>query len=209
MKRDPYIQTPRPSPAPQLPTVIGITSRHVQYVVIALVLLFIGGSIRTYMLMRPRPKPPFAVPDKDVQRDVQSALAASTAFAHDKIGVGVLRGTVILTGTVHQAWKQEGAANLAASIPGVMEVKNLIQVREIPEKEEAPWQPATDTPTAKPHSAPVESPEAKAQSLVQDGNWQLKNGHRDAAIKDFQAAMALSPGNYEAQSGLQEAEHMQ
>ena len=53
-----------------------------------------------------------------------------------------------------------------------------------------------------------DSPEARAQAFVDDGNLQITRKNYDAAIKDFQAALALQPGNYEAQSGLQEAKNL-
>ncbi|HTD24453.1 MAG TPA: tetratricopeptide repeat protein [Terriglobales bacterium] len=76
-----------------------------------------------------------------------------------------------------------------------------------PWQSETPSQTASPTPTAKPHPS-VETPEAKAQALVADGNEQLQRGNYDAAIKDFQAALALEPNNYAARSGLQEARHV-
>lgn len=78
---------------------------------------------------------------------------------------------------------------------------------ETPWRSETPSQTSSQTPTAKPHQS-VETPEAKAQALVADGNEQMQRGNYDAAIKDFQAALALEPNNYAARSGLQEAQHV-
>jgi hypothetical protein len=65
----------------------------------------------------------------------------------------------------------------------------------------------TPTTTKRAHQT-VETPEMKAQALVDDGNQQLQRGNHDAAIKDFQGALALEPNNYAARSGLQEAQRM-
>jgi len=113
---------------------------------------------------------------------------------------------------VHEQWKQEGAGSIASAVPGIVSVKNSIQVREIKQEQEAPWtattESAPETPAVKRARAVQESPEVKAQALIDDGNAQIKSKNYDAAIKDFQAALALQPGNYEAQSGLQEAKTM-
>jgi hypothetical protein len=94
-------------------------------------------------------------------------------------------------------WKPEGTQNA--------------QPEQQPEaKPDSPWKSETpsETPAAKPPHQTVETPEAKAQALVEDGNWQVDHKNYDAAIKDFQAALALDPSNYAARSGLQEAQHM-
>jgi len=181
--------------------------KYVPYALALLVLIFAANFAYRMYLSRQRTSAVRAT-DQELQKNVRSTLAASDVFEHEKITVGVHDGVVILTGTVHEGWKQLGAGNLAAGVPGVTEVKNLIQVREELDQTKAPWPQASEAPKP-PRRQVVPSPEERAQSLVNDGNWQLRHGHRDAAIKDFQAAMALDSHNYEAQSGLQEAEHFQ
>jgi hypothetical protein len=78
---------------------------------------------------------------------------------------------------------------------------------------ETPWRTDATAATASPTPSRrtqqnVETPEMKAQALVDDGNQQMQQGNYDAAIKDFRAALALQPNNYAARSGLQEAQHM-
>jgi hypothetical protein len=77
---------------------------------------------------------------------------------------------------------------------------------------ETPWRSSTatasPTPTTRRTQQNAETPEMKAQALVDDGNAQMQQRNYDAAIKDFKAALALQPDNYAARSGLQEALHM-
>jgi Flp pilus assembly protein TadD len=54
----------------------------------------------------------------------------------------------------------------------------------------------------------TQTPEDKAQALIEQGQAELRRKDYDGAIKDFQAALEIQPGNYEAQSGLQEAKNL-
>ncbi|HTC95032.1 MAG TPA: tetratricopeptide repeat protein [Terriglobales bacterium] len=71
-------------------------------------------------------------------------------------------------------------------------------------KPDSPWR--SETQTARHPSQNTETPEEKARALVADGNWQFEHKNNAAAIKDFKAALELDPNNYEARSGLQEAQ---
>lgn len=179
---------------------------------IAVIVLLIAGNF-AYRMYGSRQQTTAAYPiDQVLQNDVRSKLAASDVFAREQVDVSVHNGVATLSGTVHEGWKQLVAANLAAGVAGITEVKNLIKVREELEQPKAPWpqQAAAESQPAKPPRRPIApSPEERAQSLVDDGNWQLSHGHRDAAIKDFQGAISLDSHNYAARSGLQEAEHFQ
>lgn len=188
--------------------------KNISYAVIAIAVAYVASLGFRALSNREKPAQVVTV-DADVQKDVEAALASSDAYAHEKIAVTVKDGDVTLTGTVHEQWKQMGAANVAATVAGVRLVKNLIQVRESRQKEAAPW-----TGTAEASSSPggseaprparmtTATPEDKARALIDAGQQQLARKNYDEAIKDFQAALELQPGNYEAQSGLQEAKNL-
>jgi len=186
--------------------------KYVSYVIVAIALIYLINFGYRWSLTR-KNVAAAVVTDHDLQKDVEGALASSDTYAHEKISVAVHNGEAILTGMVHEQWKQEGAGSIASAVPGIVSVKNSIQVREVQQQQQAPWTAATtesapETPAVKRARAVQESPEAKAQAFIDDGNAQIKSKNYDAAIKDFQAALALQPGNYEAQSGLQEAKTM-
>ena len=185
--------------------------KYVSYVIVAIALIYLINFGYRWSLTK-KHEAAAVVTDRDLQKDVESALASSDTYAHENISVVVHNGEAILTGMVHEQWKQEGAGSIASAVPGIVSVKNSIQVRELKQQQEAPWTASTEsapeTPAVKRARAVQESPEAKAQAFIDDGNAQIKSKNYDAAIKDFQAALALQPGNYEAQSGLQEAKNL-
>jgi hypothetical protein len=202
-KHSPAASGPAPAPASRGPK--KLRTQNVAYAMAVVVFLIAANFAYRMYVSRQQTTAVYPI-DQALQKDVRSALTASDVFEREQISVSVHNGVATLTGTVHEGWKQLVAANLAAGVAGVTEVKNLIQVHDEPDQTKAPWPQAGDTPAAKPRRQIVPSPEERAQSLVNDGNWQLSHGHRDAAIKDFQAAMAFDSHNYAAQSGLQEAE---
>jgi len=194
----------------------GVTSTHVKYALIVLALLVIGSIVRTYILSRPHPPTPAAAAI-DLEKQVQQALAASGSFEHEPIKVTARDGEITLKGTVSAPWKQEAAGDLAAAVPGVLHVTNLIGVREVEQKADAPWRSGEGGVAADGSATPgVASPlkravhmqtvEEQVQDLIQQGQWELHNKNNVAATKDFKAALALDPQNYEARSGLMEAE---
>ena len=187
--------------------------KNISYAVIAIVVAYVASlGFRAYS-NRSTPAQ-VVVTDADIQKDVEKSLASSDPYAHEKIAVTVKNGEATLTGIVHEQWKQAGAADIAAAVPGVASVKNFIQLREVREKQEAPWTGSAEPgagPTGeapKPTRMITQTPEDKARALIDEGQSQLARKNYDAAIKDFQAALEIEPGNYEAQSGLQEAKNL-
>ena len=153
----------------------------------------------------------------DLEKQVQQALAASGSFEHEPIKVTARDGEITLKGTVSAPWKQEAAGDLAAAVPGVLHVTNLIAVREAQQKADAPWRSGEGRVTADgsatpgtassvKHAAHAQTVEEQVADLIQQGQWELHNKNNAAATKDFKAALALDPQNYAARSGLMEAE---
>src|SRR5262249_13136722 len=144
--------------------------KYAKYVFIIVVVLVVAEVVRNHYFRRPEATPVSAT-DKDVQKQVQSAIADSGSFKHDKITVEVHNGIAFLKGTVSEGWKQSSAANLASTIPGVTEVQNSIQVKEgAKAPEEAPWVPDDASVKKHPYKQPTDTPELKAQALVEEGN---------------------------------------
>jgi len=186
--------------------------KNISYAVIAIVVAYVASlGFRAY---NNREKPALVVTtDSDIQKDIEKTFAASDPYAHEKIAVTVKNGEATLTGVVHEQWKHEGAAEVAAAVPGVTSVKNLLQVREVRETAAAPWTEGAETTAApgetpKPTRMVTQTPEDRARALIDAGQAQLARKNYDEAIKDFQAALEIEPGNYEAQSGLQEARNL-
>ena len=186
--------------------------KNISYAVIAIVVAYVASlGFRAYNT-RTAPAVVTTV-DADVQKDIEQALASSDSYAHEKIAVTVKDGEATLTGVVHEQWKQAGAANVAAVVPGVRMVNNFIKVSETHQKENAPWTGSAEASSggaepAKPARMITQSPEDKAQALIEQGQAEIRRKDYDGAIKDFQAALDIQPGNYEAQSGLQEAKNL-
>lgn len=208
------VYTPAPQPRGPLSHINGT---HVKYAVVVVALLVIGSVARSYILSRSHPASASVASGAELEKQVQAALASSGSFEHEPIKVTARDGEVMLTGTVSASWKQEAASDLAAAVPGVLHVNNRLQVREAEQKAEAPWvsgatgvtadgSAAPGAATASHHPARVQTVEEQVQNLIQQGQWELHNKNNTAAVKDFKAALALDPENYEARSGLMEAQ---
>ncbi|HEV2112987.1 MAG TPA: BON domain-containing protein, partial [Terriglobales bacterium] len=167
--------------------------KNISYAVIAIAVAY--GASLGFRALSNREKPAEIITvDSDVQKDIELALASSDAYAHEKIAVTVKDGEATLTGVVHEQWKQMGAANVAATIPGVKLVKNLIQVREgAHQKEAAPWTGSAEASSspggetaAKTTRMITQTPEDKARARIDAGQARLARKNYDEAIKDFQ-----------------------
>src|SRR5437868_12838869 len=95
--------------------------KQICYVILAIALIYLANFGYRWWLMKSHSSNAAvaAVTDQSIQKDVEQTLAASDAYAHEKISVAVHNGEVILTGTVHEQWKQDGAANIASAVAGV------------------------------------------------------------------------------------------
>ncbi|MCI0352697.1 MAG: BON domain-containing protein [Acidobacteriales bacterium] len=214
---NPAASPPKP-PAKALPAENRFTPKQIlTFVAIALALVVgVNLAYRIY-LSRPKPEPLPVVSDQDLKREVQQKLASSAIFTSEKISVVVDKGVVTLAGTVREDWKRVSAANIAWAVTGVTEVKNGILLRETLQTPQPVWKSGNGMPPAAPPEAavpakrpyqPYQDPAARARELVAEGNYQVSQRNYDAAIKAYRAALALDGANYEAQSGLQEAQRL-
>ena len=182
--------------------------KYLPYVVTAVVLIALAVIVVSHLTNKPELKP-VTSSDNELKEQVQTQLTSSGSFANDKIKVEVHNGVAFLKGTVSEDWKQVSAGNLAASIPGVVEVKNMLQVKHpAAAPAEAPWNPEADARAKKRVAQMQDTPELKAQALVEEGQRYLAQKNHDAAIKAFKAALAIDPNNFAARSGLQEAQNL-
>lgn len=214
---------PRPpvNPPKTLPPPDKITPKHILIFVGAALALVVGANLAYRIhLSRPKPVPVVVVSDQELTEQVQQKLASSALFTNDKISVVVDHGVVTLAGTVREDWKRISAANIASAVAGVVDVKNGLQLRESLQRPQPVWKSSDATPAATvPGKAPEvtdakrprpanQDPAAQARELVAEGNYQVSQRNYDAAIKAYRAALALDGANYEAQSGLQEAQRL-
>lgn len=170
-----------------------------------------GYSI--YLSRLPKATPAIVVPDQDLQHEIERKLSDSSLFTGEKVSVVVNKGVVTLAGTVREDWKRTSAANIASSVPGVSVVKNGILTRETLQTPQPVWKSkeAASTPemaAQKRTRRGFMDPAAKVKELVAEGNYHVAQKNYDAAIKAYRAALALDASNYEAQSGLQEAQRL-
>jgi hypothetical protein len=172
-------------------------------------------AYRSYSL-KPQARPAPINTDNYLQQEVEKRLASSGVFTDGKFVVSAHDGTVTLTGIVPAEWKRISAGNIASSTPAVLEVNNLIVVREPEPVAQQVWessaeQSAVTTPKRaklKGFGRESDSPESQARDLVAQGNDYLAQKRYKAATNAFRSALNLDPNNYEARSGLQEAQRL-
>ena len=172
-----------------------------------------GYSI--YLARLPKPAPAIIVPDQDLQHEVERKLSESALFTGEKVSVMVNNRVVTLSGTVREDWKRTSAANIASSVPGVSVVKNGILLRETLQTPQPVWKSNSAAAASTPETAAqkrarrgLADPAAKVKELVAEGNYQVSQKNYNAAVQAYRAALALDASNYEAQSGLQEAQRL-
>jgi tetratricopeptide (TPR) repeat protein len=151
-----------------------------------------------------------------LETEVKKRLAASDVLTNEKVSVKAHDGTVTLTGTVSAEWRKISAENIAASTPAVLAVENLIKVSDAGHAPQPVWKSSAEsTGGAAPEMAQKKRPRAvyvdpqtRARELAAEGNMYVSQRNYSAAIKSYNAALQLDPNNYEARSGLQEAQRM-
>ena len=90
--------------------------------------------------------------DAQITSDVQSSFSADSGLQGKQLGVQAANGTVTLSGTVDNENQRTAAGRYAATVPGVKQVINNLQVAPAP-AETAQEQPAPEE-QAKPSPAP-------------------------------------------------------
>lgn len=67
-------------------------------------------------------------PDPWILAEVEESLFLDTWIDADRITTDVSQGTVTLIGTLPNAWEIERAVAVARSVPGVLGVRNLLEI---------------------------------------------------------------------------------
>jgi hypothetical protein len=151
------------------------------------------------------------VTDEDLKKEVQGKLVSSALFQKDKVSVLVQNGVVTLAGTVGEDWKRLAASNITSSVPGVRDIKNGIQVHETLQTPKPVWKTGDEAPEVTAAKRPpriITDPSEKARELVAQGNYYVAHKDYHSAVRAFQSALELDASNYEARSGLQEAQRL-
>jgi tetratricopeptide (TPR) repeat protein len=151
-----------------------------------------------------------------LETEVKKRLAASDVLTNEKVSVTAHDGTVTLSGTVSAEWRRISAGNIAASTPAVLAVENLIKVTEPAAAPQAVWKSTTDASAggSPEMTSPKRSrkvyvdPQTRARELAAAGNYYVTQKNYQAAVRAYRSALDLDPNNYEARSGLQEAQRM-
>jgi hypothetical protein len=111
-----------------------------------------------------------AANDAQVTSDIQTKLSADSGLQNKQLTVQAANGTVTISGTVDNDAQREAAARYAASVPGVRQVINNLQVAGVAASAEpAPRpQPAAAAIQATPAKATKPSPAAKTRNRKGD-----------------------------------------
>ena len=78
--------------------------------------------------VNPVQPPRLSVPDPDLAEDVMAGLAGDGRLARTQIEVTVLDGIVTVAGTVRSEYQRSLVTATVNGIPGVLNVRNLLQV---------------------------------------------------------------------------------
>jgi BON domain len=95
--------------------------------------------------------------DAQITSNIQSKLNADSGLQGKQLGVQTSGGSVTLSGTVDNETERDAAARYAASVPGVKQVVNNIQVSPPPADQTAQAQPATPATAPQEMSKPSPS----------------------------------------------------
>src|SRR3984893_316108 len=93
--------------------------------------------------------------DAQVSTDVQSKFSQDSGLSDKQLTVQASNGVVTLAGTVDNAAQRDAAARQAASIPGVREVVNNLQVGSSTATAAPPAESTADAATQQPKAEPV------------------------------------------------------
>jgi BON domain len=94
--------------------------------------------------------------DAQISSDIQNKLNADSGLQGKQLGVQAAAGTVTLSGSVDNETERDAAARYAASVPGVKQVVNNIQIAAPAPEQTAQAQAPPEQPTAA--EAPKPSP---------------------------------------------------
>jgi len=158
----------------------------------------------------------FMLADDRVAADVRTALAGSSEIK-SPIEVSAQAGVVTLKGKVTGLYESQMADGLARGVTGVKSVNNLTEYQKVSPVTGGDTQPTQQpiTPTRPDKKPAVEKPtqrgpsnadKTRARALVAQGNSQTEQGEYNAAISSFQQALALDPGNSQAETGMAKAQ---
>jgi tetratricopeptide (TPR) repeat protein len=190
--------------------------RYVTFAAIAVVLALAGNYFYKSRATKPEAVQEPLNTNLYLETEVRKRLDASGVLKPgDNVLVSAKDGTVTLTGTVGADWKRVSAENIASSTPAVLGVNNQIKVPEAAPLPQPVWQSSqasadgsTQTTAKKRPRRAYVDPIARAQELVDEGNYYVARKNYQAAVKAYRAALELDGNNYAARSGLQEAQRM-
>jgi len=118
------------------------TPKHVSVIALAVILSLAGGCVKS------------APNDQKITSEIQDKMNADSGLQGKQLGVQADKGTVTLSGTVDSDAQRDAAARYAASVEGVKQVVNNLQVAAPP----APAQQVAETtppPPPPPKAAPA------------------------------------------------------
>ena len=133
--------------------------------------------------------------DAQVSSDIQSKLGADSGLQNKQLTVQSDKGTVTLSGTVDNDAQREAAAKYAASVPGVKQVINNLQVATMaamssPQPDAGQAAMPNDSPSSLPRAVVKPSPSA---SKKHHGSSAQEAPASEAAATSSPSAPATAP----------------
>ncbi len=179
-----------------------------------------SGSVNGLPGSESKPKSQVQFNDVQLRAAVVQQLHNATccdSLRSDKVAVSVQGSVVTLTGSVRSVGERNSAVFLARIVMGVKAVTDEIVVAAVA-KTPLPAQPGTqeagNTVAQKParaihRSTPQTDESAELKTWVDLGNSRLNSGDYAGAIRYFNLALSLDPGNKDAIVGLRRARSAQ
>jgi len=130
------------------------TPKYVSVIALVVILSLAGGCLKS------------APNDQKVTSEIQDKMNADSGLQGKQLGVQADKGTVTLSGMVDSDAQREAAARYAASVPGVKQVINNLQVAAPPPPPPEVAQTTPPPAPAKPAPAKVRKPRPKPAEMA-------------------------------------------
>jgi len=149
--------------------------------------------------------------DDAIRNEAERLLFFSAALRDARIVVAVANGIVTLTGEAPSATAKDLATSLAASVPGVVRVFNVIQVSAAPAPAPALAEAtAAPAPSEAPPPAPPGPPPGDSEPvriLLERARAEIQAGRHEEAARLFEEVLRHDPGHPIAREALERFRH--
>jgi len=131
--------------------------------------------------------------DAKISSDIQSKFSQDSGLASKQLTVQASNGTVTLSGTVDNETQREAASKQAASVPGVKQVINNLQVGTAMAANTPPPAAAPEASTPGPGESPKPAPSRKSHKSHRGAEPPMASNESAAAPPAKQSAPSSAP----------------